>query len=200
MTAMAPEKGFTGVPKQKKIPDFCGKCHPGVKENYIDSRHGEMLGSGGPHCVTCHGSHVVERASLELISPEHCARCHGYERAAEIRGALAETDEGITGLERKLRRLHRVGVAVKDLNGQLFDARNTFHRLFHTVDVQKVRNRTEEIQSRLKDIRQEVTKIETRLGRRKKAGAVVVGLLLITAVLFFYLRYTYKVQETRDIK
>jgi hypothetical protein len=198
MQAMSPQNGFLGAPKPERIPDFCGRCHPGVKEDYLASAHGRALGSGGPQCVTCHGSHAVERASLQLINPDSCTRCHGFERAAEIRLALSETDDRITALEQRLRQFHRMGIDVKDLRGKLFDARNTLHRLFHSVDVKKVRTSTGTIQSRLEDIRQKVESIDRLLERRKQAGAVVVGLLLIVTILFFYLRHTYKEDESKD--
>lgn len=195
---MSPQNGFLGVPKPEKIPDFCGRCHPGVREDYLASAHGRALGSGGPQCVTCHGSHAVELASLHLINPGSCTRCHGFERAAEIRGALSETDERITALEQRLRHFHRMGIDVKDLRGKLFESRNTFHRLFHSVDVKKVRTSTGKIQSRLEDIRKQAEGIDRVLDRRKKAGAVVVALLLLVTVLFFYLRHAYKEDENKD--
>ena len=195
MQAMSPQNGFLGVPKPERIPDFCGRCHPGVKEDYLASAHGRALGAGGPQCVTCHGSHAVERASLQLINPDSCTRCHGFERAAEIREALSETDDRITALEQRLRHFHRMGIDVNDLRGRVFESRNAFHRLFHSVDVKKVRTSTGKIQSRLEDIREKAESIDRLLDRRKQAGAVVVGLLLLVTVLFFYLRHTYKKDE-----
>jgi hypothetical protein len=195
MQAMSPQNGFVGVPKPERIPDFCGQCHPGVKEDYLASAHGRALGAGGPQCVTCHGSHAVERASLQLINPDSCTRCHGFERAAEIRGALSETDDRITALEQRLRHFHRMGIDVNDLSGRVFQSRNVFHRLFHSVDVKKVRTSTGMIQSRLQDIREKTESIDRLLHRRKQAGAVVVGLLLLVTVLFFYLRHTYNKDE-----
>ena len=197
MQAMSPQNGFLGVPKTERVPEFCGRCHPGVKEDYQASAHGRALGAGGPQCVTCHGSHAVERASLQLISPESCTRCHGFERAAEIREALSETDGRITALERRLGYFHRMGIDVNDLRGKLFEARNTFHRLFHSVDVKKVRTSTGKIQSRLEDIREQAESIDRLQNRRKQAGAVVVGLLLLVTILFFYLRHTYKEDESK---
>ena len=193
--AMDPDKGFRGAPEEEDIPAFCGRCHPGVKEDYLDSAHGRALGAGGPQCVTCHGSHAIIMPSVALITPEKCSTCHSFERAATIRAALVETDSRIAALAEDLKKLHRLGIKVKALNAQLFNARNTFHRLFHTVDVEKVRRETEKIQSSLSDIRQKVTEIKERLARRKWAGAVVISLLLALAAIFFYLRRTYRQEE-----
>ena len=193
--AMDPDKGFRGAPEEEDIPAFCGRCHPGVKEDYLDSAHGRALGAGGPQCVTCHGSHAIIMPSVALITPEKCSTCHSFERAATIRAALVETDSRIAALAEDLKKLHRLGIKVKALNAQLFNARNTFHRLFHTVDVEKVHRETEKIQSSLSDIRQKVTGIKERLARRKWAGAVVISLLLALAAIFFYLRRTYRQEE-----
>lgn len=195
MGAMSPQNGFLGAPKPERIPDFCGRCHPGVKQDYLVSAHGRALGRGGPQCVTCHSSHSVERASLQLINPTSCTRCHGFERAAEIRGALSETDGRINALEQQLRHFHRMGIDVGDLRSALFESRNTFHRLFHSVDVNKVRASTGMIQSRLENIGIKAESIDRVLSRRKQAGAVVVGLLLLVTILFFYLRHSYKADE-----
>ncbi len=197
MQAMSRENGFLGAPKTEQIPDFCGRCHPGVREDYRASAHGRALGAGGPQCVTCHGSHAVERASIDLINPDSCTRCHGFERAAEIRKALFETDNRISGLEQQLQYFHRMGVDVRELRGRLFSARNTFHRLFHSVNVKKVLAGTGNIRSRLEDLGKRAENIESILDRRKRAGAVVVGLLLLVAVLFFYLRHSYRKDEMR---
>ena len=50
--AMSPERGFVGAPKEADIPAFCGRCHVGVLKEYLSSRHGQSLGTGGPTCVT----------------------------------------------------------------------------------------------------------------------------------------------------
>jgi hypothetical protein len=63
--------------------------------------------------------------------------------------------------------------------------------------VQKVRTSTGKIQSRLEDIREKAESIDRLLDRRKQAGAVVVGLLLVVTALFFYLRHTYKEDESK---
>src|SRR5512143_2111969 len=57
--AMSPARGFLGKPTEMAIPGFCGRCHVGVKEDYLASAHGRALGKGGPQCVTCHSNHAV---------------------------------------------------------------------------------------------------------------------------------------------
>ncbi len=59
--SMTPQSGFVGVPKPKEIPEFCGKCHLGIKENYLESGHGKafMTTGRGP---------IVSSATIPMIS------------------------------------------------------------------------------------------------------------------------------------
>ena len=185
--AMRPERGFLGAPAEEKIPAFCGRCHPGVLKDYQASAHGQALGEGGPQCVTCHHNHAVHRASLEIINSQLCSRCHSYERAEQIRQAMAETDARITALQGDLQELHRLGIATKELQGQVFAARNSFHQLFHTVDVRQVRQETTAIQGEIVKVRQQVDAIQSGLSRRKLWGAGAVVLLLLGSGIAFLL-------------
>jgi hypothetical protein len=198
MEAMSPAHGFAGVPAEEKIPAFCGKCHAGVEEDYLASAHGQALGAGGPHCATCHGNHAVQVATIDLINRESCTRCHGYERAEEIREALAQTDQMISGLDQDIFRLHRVGLETEPLRGDLFAVRNDFHRLVHSVDVPKIRQQTAGFQVRLAEIRSHVEGLQNTLAGRYRIGAVVVALLALATLLSYLLRRTYQKEEERE--
>ena len=196
--AMSPERGFIGVPGAEEIPDFCGRCHVGVKEDYLASAHGQALGAGGPQCATCHGAHQVARATPELINPQDCTRCHEYGRAEEIKEAVAATDQRIAQIDEVLANLHRKGIAVKEMSGTLFSIRNEFHRLFHSVDVEKVRQQTADFQSQLDQLQAKIDAIRADLGQRRIWGVVVVGLLTALTVLFILIRKSYKEEELRE--
>jgi hypothetical protein len=193
--AMSPARGFIGVPKEEAIPDFCGRCHVGVKEDYLQSAHGKALGLGGPQCVTCHGNHAVRMATTDLINPEDCTRCHDYGRAEEIKSAVVETDRMITDLEHSLAALHRVGIATKEMRGELFSLRNDFHRLFHSVDVEKVRSQTADFQRKLGNLRARGAAIDDELARRKLWGGGVVALLVFGGILAMLLHKAYLDEE-----
>jgi hypothetical protein len=190
--AMSPVRGFLGAPKEESIPDFCGRCHVGVKEDYLASAHGRALGRGGPHCVTCHGNHAVLTATPELINRESCSRCHDYGRAGEIKAAVSETDRKITELEQRLSALHRIGIATKEMEAELFALRNRFHRLFHNVDVEKVRSQTAGFRAELGKIGERANAIEAELKRRKLWGGGVVALLVTCGILALLLFKSYR--------
>ena len=85
--SMMHQRGFKGSPKNIDIPEFCGTCHIAILENYLKSGHGKTFcdSAEGPSCVTCHGSHNVQQASMDIINEQLCSQCHTYERAKEMK-------------------------------------------------------------------------------------------------------------------
>ena len=193
-TAMLPESGFLGVPEEEAIPGFCGKCHVGVKEDYLRSAHGQVLEEGGPQCVTCHGNHDIRMASLELINDRDCSRCHEYGRASDIKSALADTDSRIVNLETEISGLKRQGIDVEVYQGQIFAFRNDFHRLFHTVNLTLVKEQSDEFDQRFQAIESGIVVIKDELSVRKMWGAGVVVLLLLAGVIGLQLHSSYHEQ------
>lgn len=193
--AMSPERGFIGVPDNLEVPGFCGRCHIGVLADYQESAHGRKLAAGGAQCVTCHGNHAIAEASLDLINERDCSRCHEYGRAAEIKTALAETDARFAAVGGHFERLKRLGVSVESLNGTLFDLRNRFHRVFHSVEVEKVRAETGGVQSELAALQEQVDGYDRQFAQRKLWGGVAVGLLVLLGVVLLLVRQTYAAEE-----
>ncbi len=197
MEAMSLEKGFLGVPAEDDIPSFCGSCHAGVMEDYLLSAHGQALGAGGPHCVTCHGNHAVELASLDIINRDLCTRCHEYGQADEMKSAMAKVDDKISSLQEETRRLRKLGFATEKIKNSIFSVRNQFHQLFHTVNVETVRSQTEEFSQELEKIDQQVAAMHQEVKNRKLLGGGVVVVLGAICILLVLLRKTYKDEEER---
>jgi nitrate/TMAO reductase-like tetraheme cytochrome c subunit len=193
--AMSPERGFIGAPEYTAVPDFCGRCHVGVKEDYLASAHGQALAEGGAQCVICHDNHAVQTATPGIINREDCSRCHEYGRAEEIKAAVVETDRLLAGLEADLQALAGQGIAVKELEGATFALRNDFHRVFHSVDIEKVRNQTAAFAQRGVGLQAKIEAIHAELGKRKLQGGIVVGLLLLASLICFLMRRTYQQEE-----
>lgn len=101
--SMSPQNGFKGVPENKDIPSFCGKCHSDIKymrsfkprmstdqeAQYYTSQHGIKLKTGDENvatCVSCHTSHSIlpvtdPRSSVYAVNiPKTCDRCHGNKK------------------------------------------------------------------------------------------------------------------------
>jgi len=189
--AMKKERGFLGAPKYNDVPAFCGRCHVGVLKDYLASGHGRALDTGGANCVVCHGSHQIVKASLELINEKSCSRCHSYERAKLIRGAMQETEGVIVALDARIAGYKEVGTDTDRLEKELFSQRNSFHTLFHSVDVKKVTAESNRIQAELKKLDTALNGLDDRSRKRKLAGGTAVAGALLAGLLVHRLRKTF---------
>ncbi len=193
--AMSPERGFLGAPAYDQVPDFCGRCHVGVLADYQESAHGRAVAAGGAQCVICHGNHAVSEAQPELINETSCTRCHDYGRAAEIKAALGATDAKLAAVAGEFERLKRLGVDVKPLQDRHFDLRNRFHRVFHSVEIDKVKAETDTVQEGVAKLQGEVDGYDQTFAQRRLWGGVAVGLLVLLGIVLLQVRRTYKEEE-----
>lgn len=194
--AMSPARGFLGAPKEPDIPAFCGRCHVGVLKDYLSSLHGKALGRGGPTCVTCHGNHKVVKASLELINEKNCSRCHSFKQAEKIRAAMAETEKRILSIDAGITAFKQQGVDTDRMEKGLFAVRNSFHSLFHTVEVARVDSESARILTELKKLEELLAGIDETQRKRKLIGGFAVAGALLIALLFYLLRTTYDRPES----
>jgi hypothetical protein len=171
--AMSPERGFLGVPQYKDVPEFCGKCHIGILKNFLESGHGKALKAGrkAPNCVVCHGSHNIQQANIDIISEQLCTKCHTYERAKIMKVALFVIEKRISQLEERLQELKRDGVYSGAEEKSLFSTQAEFRTLFHTVDVNLVRDRTDEFTTKLDQIDKNIEETYRKLRFRKNFSA-----------------------------
>ncbi len=188
--AMDPKKGFIGKPSELQVPEFCGRCHVGVKENYLKSDHSAALVRGGPSCVTCHTSHKQQRASLDLINRELCAQCHSFERAEKIRNAMLMSESEIANLEQRLDSLHSQEYDIDAVKKSLFATRNQFHRLTHVVDLDLILKETTGIQSELARLKSDVAEKEKIEAKRKVYGGIIIVFFLLGGLIFWWYRNT----------
>ncbi len=193
--AMSPERGFIGVPEYEKVPDFCGRCHVGVKDDYMASAHGQALAMGGPQCVVCHENHAIQLATIDLINQDSCSRCHDYQRAEQVKREISATETTLTKLEASVASLHRVGIDTERLKEELFASRNSFRRLFHTVNIDKIKQQTATFDQELSETKSIISDYENRLGQRKLVGGAVVLLLLLGGCIALLIRRSYHDEE-----
>lgn len=190
--AMSPARGFIGIPKDRDIPGVCGRCHVGVKKDYLASAHGRALEKGGPTCVTCHGNHAVKKASLDLINETGCSRCHSYEKAGELKNAMAKTEDMIVTTDNRINNFKKEGVDTEIMEKSLFSARNQFHALSHELDVRKVQDESARITGQLRKLDSSLEEIKAEHQKRRITGAIAVGLALLAALFLYLLRKTYQ--------
>jgi len=65
-----------------RINDTCSSCHAGIVDVYLASIHGKNFAGGSeeaPTCVSCHGTHRIDRAmdkEFLITVTERCSECH----------------------------------------------------------------------------------------------------------------------------
>jgi nitrate/TMAO reductase-like tetraheme cytochrome c subunit len=190
--AMSRERGFLGTPQPKNVPEFCGKCHVAIVTNFLESGHGKALkaGSKAPNCVTCHGSHNIQKASISIISEQLCTKCHTYERAKIMKQALFLTENKIEELEKNLEDLKREGIYPVTDERNLFSTQAEFRALFHTVDVNLVKDRTDGFTARLNQIDSNIQATNRELKFRKNFSAFLMLAFAGMGVAIFLLSQT----------
>ena len=193
--AMTAERGFIGVPGYSEVPAFCGRCHVGVEEDYRESLHGQVVDFGGPNCVTCHENHAVQVATIDLINEVSCSRCHSYEKPALIKEEIRATEAMLSRLEFSVASLYRVGIDTRRLEDEIFATRNSFRRLFHSVDIEKIKAETASFDADLEQTKATIGQLETTLGKRKLAGGALVLLLILGGCVALLIRRTYQENE-----
>lgn len=187
--AMSPDRGFIGVPGETAIPGICGGCHIGVLKDYRASAHGRRLGKGGPTCVTCHGNHLVKKATLDLINERNCTRCHDFERARRIRATMAQTESRIVTIDSRIAGFKGRGIETTQMEKKLFAARNRFHALFHELDTERLKVETTEIENELTGLTLVIKELDESDRKKRLAGvAAIAGALLAALLLRLYMK------------
>ncbi len=196
--AMSEKAGFVGAPDEKEVPDFCGKCHKAVKENYKKSAHwNAVLTEGiGPNCVTCHTAHRQQRAKIDLINEDLCGTCHSFERAKRLKDAMREMDSALSKTEKIEEKLFREGIDVEREKKALFDLRNRFHRFTHVLSVEAVEQGKKELHTNLVDIEKDLKKKQELVSDRKKVGTA----LIIFFILVAFVSWLYSKTLMKDVK
>lgn len=189
--AMSHKRGFVGSPKRQDLPEFCGRCHIGILDNYLASGHGKVFEATGegPNCIDCHGSHNIKKANIDIINEYLCTKCHGFDRARLMRQALFAVENQIDRIETKLNNLKGIGVVRGDIERAFFSTQAEFRTLFHTIDVDLIRQRTNEFSGRMTGIEDQVQEVYTMLDFRRNYAAFLFLLFLgLTVTVYKYSR------------
>ncbi len=187
---------FIGTPKPKVVPRMCGRCHVGILKSYISSGHGKALMKRGigPNCVTCHGSHRIQKANIDIINSVRCSQCHTYDRARSMKQALFTVENRFKEIEDGIKQVKKEGAITEDIEKELFRTMADYRALFHTVDVQLVRKKTGEFGDRLDKIQKDLSKIAGELRFRKTFSG---GLFLLSVLMLITYHFATKTKTER---
>jgi len=187
--SMSHQRGFKGAPQESDIPKFCGTCHIAIMNNYLKSGHGKtFLEAGtGPNCDTCHGSHNIQKASMDIINEQLCSQCHSYERAKEMKQALFLVESKLNSIDKNLKHLRFLGIATDSQEKAFFRTHAEFRTLFHSIDVDAVRAKSSDYTDKLEIIESEINESFKMLSFRKNFSAYLfllfVGLSIVVILL-----------------
>lgn len=183
--AMDPKAGFSGIPSPEEVPDFCGKCHSAVRDNFMESAHAQALleDGTGPSCITCHTAHQQKKVSLDLINEESCGSCHDYGRARKLKEAMRAMETDLTSMESRVATLFQEGLDVESEQRALFALRNRTHRLTHVLNISKILYELGGVRSDLQGLDARVQDQEKVIRHRKKLGAFLILFFLVGALI-----------------
>ena len=192
--SMMHQRGFKGSPENIDIPEFCGTCHIAILDNYLKSGHGQTFcdTAEGPSCVTCHGSHNIQRANMDIINEQHCSECHTYERAKEMKQALFIVENKLSSVEENLARLQMLGINVDDQEKSFFRTHLEFRALFHSIDVEAVRVKSSDYTQKLERIESKIDDFFNKLAFRKNFAAYLFLLFISLSIAVFLLSKSYE--------
>jgi len=81
------------------IPNTCGKCHTEIKNEFVESIHGQLVMKGNgdaPSCTNCHGEHNIlnikdpnSPVAFQNVSSQVCSPCHESMKLSEKYGLTA---------------------------------------------------------------------------------------------------------------
>ena len=162
--------------------------------NYLNSGHGKTFlnSAEGPSCVTCHGSHSIQRASMDIINEQLCSQCHTYERAKEMKQALFLVENKLNGIYNDLNNLKILGIATESQEKAYFRNHAEFRTLFHSIDVDAVRTKSSDFVLKLAIIEKEIDDSYKQLAFRRNFSAYLFLLFIGLSIVAFILAKTYE--------
>jgi hypothetical protein len=191
--SMMHQRGFKGSPTNLDIPDFCGTCHIAILDNYLKSGHGKTFidSAEGPTCTTCHGSHNIQQASMDIINDQLCSQCHTYDRAKEMKQALFLVENKLNNIGKNLERLKLIGISKDKQEKAFFRNHAEFRALFHSIDVDAIRIKSSDYTQKLEVIESEIGESFKQLAYRRNFSAYLFLIFIGLSIVVFLLAKSY---------
>ena len=173
-TAMSDSKRFYLGPKEEEVTGFCGKCHQELSEYFQQSAH---WATGTQNCIQCHGTHTIQRISIEIIDPEKCGICHEYESADKLKGVLLNLHDRFAAAGEKIKGIR--GLPTQPLGNELDKVWRQLRQVrmvSHTFDMTRIEKKAKEVQAQMATMESEITRLEGMERDRTILGWVLVAL------------------------
>jgi len=188
--AMSDGKQFYLGPQEEEVTGFCGKCHQELSEYFKESAH---WATGMQNCIQCHGTHTVQRISLEIIDPEKCGACHEYESADKLKTVLLDLHDRFHNSQEKLKAIR--GLPTQPLEEELDQVWNQLRQVrmvSHTFDMTRVEKKAEEVRALMIPVDVEIARLEGMGRDRTILGWALVALFSALSMATFLYNRTEK--------
>ncbi len=147
---------FVGKAVKDGEVELCGRagCHGPAMAVFRTSPHyGALKKSGKPGCVTCHGSHNIQKSRVAFIKAEDCTACHPAGDVEKVLKSMAEIEADIGAIEKNAAYLLDKNAESRDITEKLLDVKILYHSLVHVMSTREVQFTRKEIELLLRDLR-----------------------------------------------
>jgi predicted CXXCH cytochrome family protein len=192
-------------PEVKSIASVCRQCHPSTGELFSKSPHKKAFDElGQSECEVCHGNHKILPPTDDMLGigkTSVCLECHeagskGYQAASLLSQMLATAQTQFKQAEDILALGEKKGVEVSEPKFRLQDVRTILvsaKNLTHGLAVKDIRDKVDEGEKVLADVRQAGDKALQEAKFRRKGLIIATALLaLFGLALFLKIRHMTK--------
>ena len=192
LEAMSKSKHFYLGPKDEEVTAFCGKCHQELASYFQESAH---WATGTQNCIQCHGTHTVQRISIEIIDQEKCSTCHDYQSADKLKVLLLDLHDRFALSRDKLTSIR--GLPTQSLEEQLdavWSQLRQVRMVSHTFDMTRIEKKAEGVRAQIAALDTEINRLQEMERERKTLGMGLV--ILFSALSFATWRYNRSARES----
>jgi hypothetical protein len=191
--SMSDSKQFYLGPKEEEVTGFCGKCHQELSEYFKESAH---WATGTQNCIQCHGTHTVQRISIEIIDPEKCGTCHEYESADKLKTVLLGLHDRFGESKEKLKTIKGLPTQpLEDELGKVWNQLRQVRMVSHTFDMTRIKKKAEEVHALMTTMETEIARLEGIEQERKRLGWGLIALFTALAIATYLYNRTEKKTE-----
>lgn len=183
VNAMSKSHQFYAAPAEDEIVSFCGKCHQELSENFMTSAHGQ---TGTQNCIGCHGSHTIQRISIEMINEKKCGECHGYGEPEKLKNILQGLHGRFQGLNEKLKLVS--GFPTEPVQNELdkvWKKLRQVRMISHTFDIPRIQAESQQVEKLLGTTDSEIQRLLDMAKNRRSWGYWMVFVFSVLAVLTY---------------
>jgi len=181
-------------PRAIAVGNLCAQCHAISRDLFVHSPHQaahEQMGL--PECEVCHGSHLIQKTSDDMLGTGPnalCIQCHeagtpAFHMASSMKASIESLKTDLQQAEAVITQAGHIGMSVDEANFELSQARNTLTQArtyVHSFSDQKVKEITDQgkaLTQRAFEIGQKA--IEAFQFRRK--GFLVSSLIILVLIV-----------------